>query len=379
MASSSLSEADVKRLLADRSPVTRAETAAKIAHDFDRGEITSEQRRMAEEIFRLLVKDAEVRVREALAHNLKDSPTLPHDVAAALARDVDSVALPMLASSQVLTDDDLVEIVRLHGGTRKQAAIASRATVSERVAEELVEAGDQDSVATLLANTGARVSDASLERAVDRFGTDEKVQTAMVGRPKLPVTVAERLVYLVSESLKEQLARRHELPAALATDLILQSRERATIGLAADSDAADVEKLVSQLHENGRLTPSIVMRSLCMGDLGFFEAAMARLAGIPLANAQRLIYDEGQLGLKALYDKAKMPPAQYIAMRAATAVARETDYDGGERDRERHARRMIERILTQYGDLGVDLESDDLEYLLHKLAQLPAASLDGAA
>lgn len=379
MASTSLSDEDVKRLLADRSPVTRAETAAKIARDFDRGKITSEQRRIAEDIFRLLVKDAEVRVREALAHNLKDSPTLPHDVAAALARDVDSVALPMLASSQVLTDDDLVEIVRLQGGTQKQAAIAGRATVSERVAGELVEAGDEVSVATLLANTGAHVSDASLGRAVDRFGTDEKVQTAIVGRPKLPMAVAERLVYMVSESLKDQLVRRHELPAALTTDLILQSRERATIGLSADADAADVEKLVNQLHENGRLTPSIVMRSLCMGDLGFFEAAMARLAGVPLANARRLIYDEGQLGLKALYEKAKMPPAQYIAMRAATAVARETDYDGGDRDRDRHARRMIERILTQYGDLGVDLESDDLEYLLHKLAQLPAAPLDGAA
>ena len=31
---------------------------------------------------------------------------------------------------------------------------------------------------------------------------------------------------------------------------------------------------------------------------------------------------------------------------------------------------MIERILTQYGDLGVEFESDDLEYLLAKMAQL---------
>jgi uncharacterized protein (DUF2336 family) len=218
VASTGLSDEDVKRLLADRSPVTRAETAAKIARDFDRGGITSEQRRIAEDIFRLLVKDAEVRVREALAHNLKDSPTLPHDVAVALARDVDSVALPMLAASQVLTDEDLVEIIRLQGGAQKQVAIAQRATVSERVAGELVEAGDGKSVAALLANTGARVSDASLGRAVDRFGTDEGVQTAMVARPKLPVAVAERLVFMVSEKLKDQLVRRHELPAALADE-----------------------------------------------------------------------------------------------------------------------------------------------------------------
>ncbi len=33
---------------------------------------------------------------------------------------------------------------------------------------------------------------------------------------------------------------------------------------------------------------------------------------------------------------------------------------------------MIERILTQYGDLGVDFDCDDLEYLLTKMGQLPA-------
>ena len=65
-------------------------------------------------------------------------------------------------------------------------------------------------------------------------------------------------------------------------------------------------------------------------------------------------------------------------MRAAIDVARETEYDGGENDRERYSRRMIERILTQYGDLGVEFDSDDLEYLLTKMGQLPADSLSTA-
>ena len=38
---------------------------------------------------------------------------------------------------------------------------------------------------------------------------------------------------------------------------------------------------------------------------------------------------------------------------------------------QRCARRMIERILTQYGNLGVEFDSDDLEYLLTKMGQLP--------
>jgi hypothetical protein len=45
------------------------------------------------------------------------------------------------------------------------------------------------------------------------------------------------------------------------------------------------------------------------------------------------------------------------------------EYDGGENDLERYSRRIIKRVLTQYGDLGVDLE-----YLLKKNGQ-PASRI----
>jgi uncharacterized protein (DUF2336 family) len=108
-----------------------------------------------------------------------------------------------------------------------------------------------------------------------------------------------------------------------------------------------------------------------MGDLAFFEAALAELSGVSLKNSRTLIHDPGQLGLKRLYDKAGLPSAQFTAVRAAIDATRETEYDGGENDRERYSRRIIERILTQYGDLGVEFEADDLEYLLNKMSDLP--------
>ena len=158
----------------------------------------------------------------------------------------------------------------------------------------------------------------------------------------------------------------------MVTDLILQTRERAVISLSADSDEGDVETLVKQLYENGRLTPSIILRGLCMGDLTFFEAGMAELAKVPLMNARSLIYDSGLLGLRTLCRKANIPVPQLIAVRAAIEVSLKIDYDGREHDRERYSRRMIERIMTQYDDLGVEFESADLNYLLTKMNQLPS-------
>lgn len=372
MAKPSLSHDDVQRLLSDPSGEARAKTAAKIAQDFGSGLLSTSERKLAEDIVRIMVKDAEVRVREALAHNLKQNSALPRDVAVTLAKDVDSVALPVIQFATVLTDADLIEIVRSQPANR-QVAVARRGQVSEAVSDALVETGKEDVVAALVANDEAKIGESTLHKVVDRFGGKESIQGAMVGRTHIPVTIAERLVTMVSENLREQLVRKHELPTGLATDLVLQSRERATIRLSTESSQDEVEQLVRQLKANGRLTPSIVLRAVCMGDLSFFETALGELAGIPVVNARNLIHDGGPLGLKAIYDRAKLPAAYYTAARAAVDVARETDYDGGENDRERYSRRMIERILTQYGDLGVDFASDDLEYLLNKMGQLPSS------
>ncbi len=109
-----------------------------------------------------------------------------------------------------------------------------------------------------------------------------------------------------------------------------------------------------------------------MGDVAFFEAGMAELGSVPRLNASILIHDSGELGFKALYEKARLPMTLYAAFRCALDVAEENLFDGGEQDRERYGRRMIERILTRYEKLGVAFDSKDLEYLLSRLDQLPA-------
>lgn len=370
MVPSGLTHDDVVRLLTDPSGNARAETAGKIAASFNSGALSESERKIAEEIFRLMVRDAEVRVREALAQNLKKSPGVPREVALALAKDVDSVAEPILKFSEVLTDADLVEIIRTQGSA-KQVAVASRARVSENVSSALVETDNEAAVQTLVANKGAAISEASLRKVVATFGAKEGVQAAMIGRPKLPVTVAERLMTVVSEKIRADLVKRHDLAPELAASLLLSSRERAVLGLASKAEEQDVEGLVQQMRAHGRLTPSIILRAAVMGDMVFFEAAMAALAGTTLANARTLIYDQGQLGLQALFNRAKLPASHFPAVFAAVGAARETSFDGGERDRERYMRRMIERVLTQYGDLGVAMEGDDLEYLLRKLDDLP--------
>ena len=364
-----LTEADVQRLMASPSGDVRAETAEKVARAFQSGALGPKERELAEAIFRVMIKDAEVMVREAMARNLKSSSDLPKDVALSLAKDIESVSLPMLEYSTVLSDADLIDIIRV-ASAEKQTAIARRNEVSGAVAEALVDHGRHPSVVkALVSNPGAKLAEPVIQKVIEKHGDDMAVKNALARRSDLPVTIAERLVAAVSETLRDFLLTKRELSPDQAADLVLQARERATVALLPPGQrSADVEELVRQLRDHQRLTPSLILRALCLGDVGFFEASMAVLSNTSIVNARALIHDEGTLGLQSLYGKANLPTALYPAFRIALDMVRSTEYDGEERDRERFASKVIERVLTQYEDVG----SENLEYLLRKLRQLAA-------
>jgi uncharacterized protein (DUF2336 family) len=365
---------DVERLLREPSAEVRADTVAKIATSFDSDLMDGRARTIAKDIFRYLLRDVEVRVRSALSENLKDSQILPHDIALSLANDVIEVAEPVLKASQVLTDEDLVEIVQ-NQSSESRVAIAQRDNVAADVCEALVETADEKSVATMVGNDGAEVSEETFEKVLDVFPDSDQVKEQAVSRTKLPVKLAERLVTMVSDELQSRLISHHELSPAVAANVILQSREKATLALLTpQSGTVDVENLVEQLHSNGRLTPTIILRGLCTGDRLFFEAAMARLANISAPNAHILIFDAGPLGLRELYRKSGLDQEMFEAIRAAVSVVCEMEYDGEDDDRERFRSRMIERFLTQFEGLDVA----NLDYLMARIGNMASTQADAA-
>ncbi len=364
-ARATITQADLDRLVAEPSADSRVAIAEKVGALFEAG-ISDRERALAIGIFRAMARDAEVQVRAALSRRLKASPDLPHDVATKLAADVDQVSLPLLQFSPVLNEEDLVAIVR-SGAVSKQSAVAQRQDLTGPVADVIVEVAAPPAVATLIANERAAVSDNALERALDRVGTEVAVQEAMAHRRMLPVRVAERLVALASESLRDYVATHHNLSEAATADLVLDARERATLGLSAA--AADVRELIDHLFQSGRLTEAIIVRALCTGDFDFFEHALARMAGIPVSNSYRLTHDPA--GLERLMQRCGLSKTSTAIALAAVETSRELQYDGNERDRQRYEARVIERVLTQFAHTIAD---DDAGYLLRRLAGLGTPS-----
>jgi len=241
--------------------------------------------------------------------------------------------------------------------------------VSENVSDALVETGNEKVVATLVRNDGARLSERTMNRVIDAFGANKEISEPMALRSELPLTVAERLVALVSDKIRDHLVTHHAMSADVATDLFLSAREKATVGLLQpDTNLRDVVELIDQLHRNGRLTPTLIFRALCMGDTTFFEAALAKLADIPIANAYRLVHDKGGKGLEALFEKCRLSRKMLRVCQAALEAARDMQLNSGD-DRVRFRQVMIERVLTRFED-GFD--PDNLDYFIAKLGRQAA-------
>jgi len=360
-----LSPLDVARLLSEPSPDMRAELAGKVAASLSGPGLASGEMTLAQDIVRILARDVEASVRASIARGLRHSPHLPRDVAQKLAEDIDSVALPLLAETLVLTDEDLVDLVS-GGSAGKHQTIAARPNLTEIVSDALITHAGEPAVAVLMGNGTARIAEHSLDRAVTRFAGSDRVKQAMVMRHSLPITVSERLVTLVSKELQQHLVKVHALPPGIASDIVLRSREQAIIRLSMGSSEEDLTRMVAQMHHSGRLTPTLMLRALCMGDIAFFEAAMAIKGDVPVVNAQILIHEPSRRGLAALYRKAVMPENLFDAISAAVEVVDETGFDGNARDLERFRARVISRVLT----LTEAIDTADADYLVGKLGDV---------
>ncbi len=369
----SLTQDDIRRLVRGDSAEARANAAHKICRRIDTTDLSLEDQESARQILDMMCADAAVLVRRALAVTLRNSPKLPRDIAIKLAKDIDVIAVPVLKNSPVITDEDLVEIV-LAGSSEKQVAIAQRPTLGEGLTEVIALYGSKEAVEAATLNEGAAFSDDAYGGVIKRFANDNDIQSALISRSSLPMHVTEKLVNIVSGELFDRLVNTHELPPQLAIEIAAGARERATLDLVEQAGlTTDPERFVQQLHLNGRLTPSLIMRALCLGHIGFVEYAMAELSAVPRTKAWLMIHDAGALGLKTIFERAGLPSGMFTAFRLAIEIFHKTEMDGGPNDKERFRQRMVERVLTQFQAIP----RADLEYLLDKLDAIDHARETG--
>ena len=237
-----------------------------------------------------LADDMETAVRAELSARFANAPDAPAGLIRRLANDEAAVAGAVLAASPVLTDADLLGVVRKHGQEHLRA-VSARASVSEAVSDVIVERGDDETLGTLLRNDGARLSRQASETAVERARINPALHEATVSRASLPPDLLNDMYFVVEARLRTQILEQNaRMDPALLDSALAAGRNRvATDDGALPADFSECLAYVEELDAAGQLTPQMLARFLRSGGRTSFLIALARLADIDFHTARQII------------------------------------------------------------------------------------------
>jgi len=296
-------------LARDADEAVRRHLATKIARlmpELDR-DGQEQARDYLIQMIEILAQDQIARVRQIVAETLKDVAAAPSHVIQRLARDtVDVVACPVLEFSPLLSDDDLVEIIRGGASSGGLGAISRRHGVGERVADAIVEAEDQEAIAALLENTSAQIREETLDNLVDEALEVTAWHAPLVKRPKLPPRAIRKLAGFVAGSLLGILQARADLDRKTARAVAREVRRR----LKEEDRAAaplDPAAEAKSLYEKGELDDQALSRALGAGERDLVRHALALRAEVPVAMVDHILTAHSAKGVTALAWKAGCP------------------------------------------------------------------------
>lgn len=163
-----------------------------------------EQVAQYDEVLCQLAELVESEARAHVAGVLSRLDRAPGTVVVKLASDTIDVARPLLEFSNVLSDDDLIEIVH-NKSEDHRVAIATREAVGERVGEAIVDRGGRASVVELVRNKAAQLGEGTLEKLVERASKDSELAADLRGRTEVDWNGLRNEISVAGGKVLEQL------------------------------------------------------------------------------------------------------------------------------------------------------------------------------
>lgn len=312
--------ARLKDLAGEHSSDKRRELLRSVTDMFLAGgdDKTDSECVLFDEVVGAVVKEMQATVRAELADQLADSKAPINKTLKRFAMDDDiEVARPILERSEVLTDEDLIEVIT-NRTQEHMLAITRRQGISEKVSGALVENGTDQVVASLIDNYTAKIGRETMEKVADRAQTSVVLQKPMVRRDDVPLDLLNELVLVVQNDLRNEImARFDDVPEAKLEAALAKSRReiRKNYGAQTREQKLAVQEL-DRLQRTEPLKLSHLHYYLKDNDIGAFAEALSRLAGIGYHPAMN-IYKKRDVDSLALIMKALNAPVLTFATVAA--------------------------------------------------------------
>jgi uncharacterized protein (DUF2336 family) len=294
-----------------------------------------------------LAVDPEFVVQEALARGLVYARELHADVVFTLVAGEDEIALPFIAAARSLDGWRMAAIVRV-GDVARQIKIARRPDLAAEAIDEILKKGEAEVALALLDNRHAPLSAKHCRTLYSELGREPAILERLLSWPGLPIDIRIAQARLASRRILRLVTERGWLAPVDADEIVAGAADATILDLLAGAEPDDLATAIAFMAEKDMLTPAVLLRAACLGEMQVVEAGLAHLAGLTCSRAQKMMYGRSAMRARALLRRAGIPESCHAVLRAAMAVERQAAEDEIDLDAEDFGRQMIAAMMIEF-------------------------------
>jgi uncharacterized protein (DUF2336 family) len=314
---------ELERALSVGSTERRVEVLNRITGLFvnNAKNYTAEQVELFDDVIGRLVREIEGAAMVALSSQLAQTPNAPPAVIRRLAwNDAPEVSGPVLANSDRLTDQELIELAEAKSQAHL-AHIAARPALKEGVTDVLLERGNSEVAKTLAANLAASFSEVGLLQLVMRADGDEGLAEKVAARSDLPAHMFRQLVINATGKVKQKLLASARPDSRRAIERTLVDISVEFEKAAVSWNYATAQRKVRRIAQDTDLLRKALLEFAQQRELPELITALSAVSAVPIELVEQLVHQENELGMLVLCKAAALDwNAMYAILRCRSEV-----------------------------------------------------------
>ena len=282
-------------LAKDKSPHARSQLAKSISKLLEM-DVNERESEMVADVLVDLMRKAESDVRQALADQLSTLDDVPLRLVLQLANDDIDIAKPVLKDSPVLSDLDLVYIIKAKSADYWRV-IATREQIGDQVVDMLADTHDYETALNLCENTKIRLTEHAAVSISDMAQDHEDLAMPLLRRSDISQTVVSRLYEVVGQEIKSFIVQNYNID----TQVLIDAVENTVKEFKEGQDFQDYKpeehmmKAALAMKGQGKLNTKLMLSTLRRGQFRSFVAQFAVFTELDIKTVcEILIQTHGQ-------------------------------------------------------------------------------------
>jgi len=250
------------------------------------------------DIFLALTAQAERDIRLALSERIAGVDWAPPALVNMLALDEIEIARPVITSSPLLQNADLIRLL-IEATLEHQIAVARRPQLARPIVDTIVDRAEPVTMTALASNRTADIGEDAMRKLVDHSRRIAGLRAPLTRHPRLNEQLAQQLYQWVGQALRQSIGERFRIDDAQLNAAVQDAAAKAvgspewramSARMTEDRARIDAERrLVEKLQAAGQLRPGLLVRALREQRFELFEQTLAVLGGFSEAQVHHAI------------------------------------------------------------------------------------------